>query len=172
MASVYSFSQAYFYVSVGESAPPFEVSAFDKSKWSQSPASGWVSLGHTGRESIATLTPSSSPDDNGLHERIAGFCETPTFWTLDVPLLQADSQAVRLLTGGDGSGFGDLRATVKSLQIVLADDAGNLGVHIPLVALRLDGEISFIPGELTVFGLRGWVRKPASGEQVIFVGGE
>lgn len=156
--------RCFFYVSAGESAPPFR-----PREGAQGIApSGWLSVGNTSRESVFELAQ-VKPDEEEqmIFEEFPTLCHTPKYWKFALPLIDFNRLAWGLAAPGGvdvsdvgGYAVGDFEPVVRSVVAVFVDGPRVSGVYFRRVKLFAEGGFSLSPDVETAVVLSGFVVKP------------
>lgn len=156
--------RCFFYVSAGESAPPFRPR---DGAQGVAPA-GWVSVGNTSRESVFELSQ-VKPDEEEqmIFEEFPTLCHTPRYWKFALPLIDFNRSAWGLAAPGGadvpgvaGYAVGDFEPVVRSVTAVFVDGARVSGVFFRRVKLFAEGGFSLSPDSETAVVLSGFVMRP------------
>lgn len=152
--------KAYFYVSKGPAAEPFDMSR---------PApDSWANLGHTGREAPFELMR-VSPSDAELaqYELYPSVCSEPKYWKFTIPLLDFNRASWELAFPGGrydsqlgGYAVHDGAPSSRSVQVVVHDKGNLSGIYFRRAGLLTESGINLAVGAPTQIMLSGLVLPP------------
>lgn len=158
-------NRCYFYISTGESAPPFSLSLVPNLGAINVP--GWSSLGHTGRGSIFSLAKDNPSEEDAalLYEEYPSLCTYSDYWKFEVPLIGITRESLKVAFPGAENSANGLAivgglSRPRSVLAIFEDSQRVFALYFQRVKIKAENGFAMGLNEQTVIPLSGFVMRP------------
>lgn len=158
-------NRCYFYISTGESSPPLDLSLV--SHPGALNVSGWSSLGHTGRESIFSLTKDNPSEEDKaiLYEEFPSLCTYSDYWKFEVPLIGITRESLKVAFPGAENSANGLAILgglprPRSVIAIFEDSQRVFALYFQRVKIKAENGFAMGLNEQTVIPLSCFVMQP------------